>query len=363
MHFGVLAAEAAAGGWHPRPSPGGRAPRSGIVPRKPGTATLTPHTLAVLRQLEDGQFHSGEAIGRALGITRGSVSNALAHIDEFGLEVHKLHGRGYRLASPVQWLSRETILDALGPQARAFALEVVDETGSTNTDLMQAANQGAPSGTVRVAELQTRGRGRRGRDWHSGLGGALTFSLLWRFEQGAGFLSGLSLAVGVALARVLRRHGAGDVMLKWPNDLLWRHLKLAGILIELSGDVMGPTAAVIGVGMNVRLPGAVKARIDQPVVDLARIGVAADRNRLLADLLAELAKVLGRFSLEGFVPFRDEWNAAHAYQDKMVRLKLPQGAGFEGRVEGAAEDGALAIATKAGTRKFYGGELSLRPAS
>jgi BirA family biotin operon repressor/biotin-[acetyl-CoA-carboxylase] ligase len=324
---------------------------------------LTPHTLAVLRHLEDGQFHSGEAIGQALGITRGSVSNALARVGELGLEVHKVHGRGYRLASPVQWLARDAIRDALGPQAGVFALEVIDETESTNTDLMQAAAQGAPSGAVRVAELQTRGRGRRGRDWHSGLGGALTFSLLWRFAQGAGFLSGLSLAVGVALARVLRRHGAGEVMLKWPNDLLWRHLKLAGILIELSGDVMGPTAAVIGVGMNLRLPESVKARIDQPVVDLVRIGLEIDRNRLFADLLAELATVLGRFSAEGFAPFRDEWNAAHAYQDKMVRLKLPDGVEFEGRVEGAAEDGALAIATKAGMRRFYGGELSLRLAS
>lgn len=324
---------------------------------------MTPHTLEVLRHLEDGEFHSGEAIGRSLGITRGSVSNALACSDELGLEVHKVHGRGYRLASPVQWLSREAILHDLGSAAHAFSLEVVDETGSTNTDLMQAAAQGARSGAVRVAELQTRGRGRRGRDWHSGLGGGLTFSLLWRFEQGAGFLSGLSLAVGVALARVLRRHGADDVMLKWPNDLLWRHLKLAGILIELAGDVMGPTSAVIGIGMNLRLPEAVKARIDQPVVDLARIGVDVPRNRLFAEILAELDAVLRQFSAEGFAPFRDEWNAAHAYQDKMVRLKMPDRIEFEGRVEGAAEDGALVIATRTGERKFYGGELSLRPAT
>lgn len=324
---------------------------------------MTPHTLEVLRQLEDGEFHSGEAIGRSLGITRGSVSNALADVDALGLQVHKVHGRGYRLASPVQWLDRDAIVRDLGPAARVFHLEIVDETGSTNTDLVQAAVQGAASGSVRVAELQTRGRGRRGRDWHSGLGGALTFSVLWRFEQGAGFLSGLSLAVGVALARVLRRHGAGDVMLKWPNDLLWRHLKVAGILIELAGDVMGPTAAVIGVGMNLRLPDSVKARIDQPVVDLARIGIDVARNRLLAELLGELASVLRQFSAEGFAPFRDEWNAAHAYQDKMVRLKMPDRIEFEGRVEGAAEDGALLIATRSGSRKFYGGELSLRPAS
>jgi len=321
---------------------------------------LTPHTLEVLRLLEDGEFHSGEAIGRELDITRGSVSNALAHVEEMGLSILKVHGKGYRLLTPVQWLSREAILGHLSGGARRFSLDIVDQTGSTNTDLMQAANEGAPSASVRVAEFQTRGRGRRGRDWHTGLGGALTFSVLWRFDQGAGFLSGLSLAVGVALLRVLRRRGAGDVMLKWPNDLLWRHLKLAGILIELSGDVMGPTVAVIGIGLNLRLPDAIKARIDQPVVDLVRIGIEADRNELFAAILVELDNVLGVFSSEGFAPFRGEWNDAHAYQDKMVRLRMPDKAEFEGKVEGVADDGALSIVTRTGLRKFYGGELSLR---
>ncbi|HEV8645611.1 MAG TPA: biotin--[acetyl-CoA-carboxylase] ligase [Burkholderiales bacterium] len=324
---------------------------------------MTPHTLEVLRLLQNGEFQSGEAIGKALGITRGSVSNALANIDEFGLTVHKVHGRGYRLVTPVQWLSRDEILKQLGGRAASFAIEVVDETGSTNSDLLERAAQGAPTGTVLVAELQTRGRGRRGRGWHSALGGALTFSVLWRFEQGAGFLSGLSLTVGIALARVLRRHGAEDAMLKWPNDVLWRHLKLAGILIELAGDVMGPTVAVIGVGINLRLPEAVRARIDQPVVDLAKIGIVVDRNRLFAEFLAELDVVLRNFSDEGFAPFREEWDRMHAYQDRMVRLRMPDKTELEGKVEGVAEDGALMIKTRSGTRKFYGGELSLRPAA
>lgn len=328
-------------------------------------STVTPHTLDVLRLLENGQFHSGETIGRTLGITRGSVSNALAGVEDFGLALEKRHGRGYRLLTPVQWLSRDRIAGHLGTQAARFDITVLDRTGSTNSDLLEAAAQGAPSGTVRVAELQTGGRGRRGRDWHSGLGGALTFSLLWRFEQGAGFLSGLSLAVGIALLRTLRRQPAGhagEIRLKWPNDLLWRHLKLAGILIELGGEVMGPTVAVIGVGINLRLPEAIKSRIDQPVVDLAKIGIDADRNLLCADLLAELAAVLDRFSESGFGPLREEWNRAHAYQDKMVRLRMPDRSEIEGRIRGVAEDGALELKTGSAVRKFYGGEISLRPA-
>src|SRR5882672_2541166 len=228
---------------------------------------VTPHTLEVLRLLQNGEFRSGEAIGKALGITRGSVSNALANIDAFGLTVHKVHGRGYRLVTPVQWLSRDQILAQFGGQAR-FDIEVVDETASTNTDLLERAAQGAPSGTVLVAELQTRGRGRRGRVWHAGLGGALTFSVLWRFEQGAGFLAGLGLAVGVALVRALRSLGVEDATLKWPNVLLIRHQKLAGTLVEIQGDVLGPSLAVVGVGLNFRLDASTREHIDQAVTDL-----------------------------------------------------------------------------------------------
>ena len=322
---------------------------------------MTPHTLAVLRMLEDGEFHSGEEIGRRLRISRESVSNALARVEDHGLELDRVRGRGYRLAKPVRWLDARQIRARLGRDAKRYALEVVERTGSTNDDLLARAAQGVPSGLVRVAELQTRGRGRRGRQWHTGLGDALTFSLLWRFSQGGSFLSGLSLAVGVALLRTLRGLGAQDAALKWPNDVLWRYRKLAGILIELSGEVMGPTAAVIGIGVNLRLADSVVDRIDQPVVDLARIGVDADRNLLLAELLIELGRVLDVFSAHGFAPFAREWNRAHAYQDRMVRLRMPDGAVQEGRVAGVAEDGALLLATRSGTRRFYGGELSLRP--
>lgn len=190
----------------------------------------------------------------------------------------------------------------------------------------------------------------------------MTFSLLWRFDQGAGFLSGLSLAVGIALARVVHRHGGVEARLKWPNDLLWNHLKLAGILIELAGDIMGPTTAVIGIGINLRLGDAIRARVDQPVTDLARLGIQPDRNNLFAEILVELDTVLRQFSTSGFRPYRSEWDRLHAYQDKMVRVYMPDKSEIEGRIEGVGDDGALLLDTHTGTRKFYGGEISLRAA-
>ncbi len=331
--------------------------RAEKFPRNPN---LTPHTLDVLRLLEDGQFHSGEALGAALNLTRATISNALHDVVESGLSLDRVHGRGYRLVTPVQWLSKQKILRHLGSRATHLSVEVVDQTVSTNSDLLERAAAGEASGAVIVAELQTGGRGRRGRTWHSGLGGALTFSLLWRFEQGAGLLSGLSLAVGIALTRVLHRHGATDVRLKWPNDILWNHMKLAGILIELSGDIMGPTAAVIGIGVNLRLADPVRSHVDQPATDLARNGVDIDRNRLFADLLLELDQVLRDFARDGFALFRQEWDRLHLYQDKMVKLRMPDNSEMEGSIEGVGDDGALLLRTESGTRKYYGGEISLR---
>ena len=328
----------------------------------PFVSTMTPYTLQALRLLEDGSFHSGEDIGRLLGISRESVSNALENLEEHGLALERIRGRGYRLITPVQWLDAARIRAHMGTASKRLTLRTVEQTGSTNDDLLAAAAQGAPSGLVLAAELQTQGRGRRGRRWHTGLGGALTFSILWRFSQGAGFLSGLSLAVGVALLRAVRGIGVQNVMLKWPNDLLWQHRKLAGILVELVGEVNGPSAAVIGVGVNFRLPDLVLERIDQPVVDLARIGVSPDRNRLFGLLLQELDDVLMIFAREGFAPFAEEWNRAHAFQDRMVQLRMPDNSAQEGRVAGVAPDGALMLAVRSGTRRFYGGELSLRAA-
>jgi len=323
---------------------------------------VKPLTFSVLRILSDADFHSGEAMAQRLGVSRGSIWNALRALDEGGLELHKVRGRGYRLPDPPQWLDREAILATLGTKATLFDLAVLDTVESTNRTLMQRAALEAPHASCIVADLQTQGRGRRGRIWHGALGGSLTFSLLWRFQQGAGFLSGLSLAVGVALMRALKAHGVQDAALKWPNDVLHNHRKLAGVLIELQGDMHGPTAAVIGVGLNVKLPPGVRDHIDQAAVDLFSIGGASllGRNQLLAHILAHLADVLQQFELEGFSSLREEWVGRHAYHGKNVRMMLPSGTYEEGCVSGVAEDGSLLLATPDGARRFATGEVSLR---
>lgn len=326
---------------------------------------MKPLTFSVLRLLNDGEFHSGVTIARNLGVSRASVSNALRGLDEVGLVVHKIHGRGYRLPDPVQWLEREMILKHLDKETKIFSLEILDTVESTNSLLLQKAamEMSSGSGTVHVVvtELQTGGRGRRGRKWHSGLGDGLTFSLLWRFQQGANLLSGLSLAVGVAIIRVLQSSGIRGAVLKWPNDVLFHYRKLAGILIELQGDMLGPTVAVIGIGMNLKQSDCIRAHINQGATDLFSItGEIPDRNKLLAALLIELVTVLREFECQGFAPFRDEWVHYHGFENKCVTLHLPDGSSQEGVVHGVGMDGSLLLQTPAGDRSYSGGEITLR---
>lgn len=318
-------------------------------------------TFSVLRQLSSSEFSSGEAIARRLGVSRGSVWQALQDLDQHGIQVFRLPGRGYRLAEAVQWLKRDEIHAALGDKARLIQLEVMETADSSNSILMQKAALGAEHGSCLAVELQTRGRGRRGRTWHASLGGSLTFSLLWRFSQGASFLSGLSLAVGVALMRALEQAGIRDARLKWPNDVLHQQQKLAGILIELQGDMLGPSTAVIGIGLNLKLTAPARANIDQAATDIAAIRSGLpDRNHLLALILDHLSDVLLQFEAEGFGRLREEWSRHHAYHDQPVRMLLPDGSEFHGTVTGVAEDGALLVRGAQGERRFTAGEISMR---
>lgn len=324
---------------------------------------MNSHLFDGLRCLSHEAFRSGPEIAATLGISRATLSNCLKETEQFGVALYKVHGRGYRLAQPLDWLAYPQIVAALGPTVKLFNVEVVDVSPSTNTVLMERAAIGAPSGTVLAAEYQSDGRGRRGRRWFAPLCGGVTFSLLWRFNQGAAQLSCLSLAVGVAVARALRDLGLADVQLKWPNDILHRFHKLGGILIELTGDVLGPTFAVIGIGVNVRLDEASLTKINQATTDLSRLmDNVPPRSVVLGKLLAELGKVLPQFETEGFAPFRDEWTEFHAYQNRTVRVVLPRNAIEEGVVSGVADDGSLILDRPGGVCRYTVGEISLSAA-
>lgn len=325
-------------------------------------------TFTLLRDLSAEHFTSGAGLAKKHGVSRSAVSDALKDAASLGVAIFSLTRRGYRLAAPIDFLDIDTIRAQLRAQSPRINLSVIDSIASTNTAVTQQAGLSAPSGTCLAAELQTAGRGRRGRAWQSALGASLTFSLLWRFEKGTAALGGLSLAVGLAVADALHELGvAAD--LKWPNDILFADKKLGGILIETQGDMLGPTAAVIGIGLNFHLTDEFKSSIDQPVTDIAAALAAANlqkfalsRSDVLGTILRHLVAVLDQFAETGFAPMRDRWRALHAFEGRIVDV-FSANEKFSAKVRDVAADGALIVDRGAGRMLLTAAEISLRLAN
>ncbi|MCB2261946.1 MAG: bifunctional biotin--[acetyl-CoA-carboxylase] ligase/biotin operon repressor BirA [Candidatus Thiosymbion ectosymbiont of Robbea hypermnestra] len=323
--------------------------------------------LKVIRRLADGALHSGEDLARALGISRAAVWKAVHKAGEaLGLEVRSVRGRGYRLAAPLELLDAERILAEIPPHGRRRIerLELHGDIDSTNSHLMRAAQQGAPSGTLCLAEYQRAGRGRRGRTWVSPFGANIYLSLLWHYPFGPTAISGLSLAAGAAVAGVLEAEGVPEIGLKWPNDILWRHRKLAGLLLEVAGEAQGPSLVVVGLGLNTRLQAAQAAGIDQPWVDLDSISESGTigRNRLAARLAERLTDTLERYGTDGLDPFLPEWARFDRYRGEPVEIRLADQS-FTGLHAGVTPEGALCLDRNGKIETFQAGEVSLRPAA
>lgn len=321
--------------------------------------------LALLRLLADGRFQSGERLAAALGVSRAAVWKQLREIGRsFGIEVDAVRGRGYRLAHRLELLDRDQIASLLrqGTAARLSELEVIGTVDSTNARVAGRRLDDGTRGVACLAEQQTAGRGRRGRAWVSPFGANIYLSLVWRFDSPPIGLAGLSLAVGVAVAQALTDVGAAGATLKWPNDVLWDGRKLSGILVELSGESEGPTHAIIGVGVNVRMPRAAGSAIDQPWTDLAVAAGNAtpSRNLVAARLLDRLVAACVAFRDEGLAPFLVRWRELDGLAGRPVRVTVGERV-VDGTALGVAPSGALRLATADGEREFHGGEVSLRP--
>jgi BirA family biotin operon repressor/biotin-[acetyl-CoA-carboxylase] ligase len=317
----------------------------------------------LLRLLADGEFHSGRELGAALGLSRGAIWHRVRLAETTGTRVFKVRGRGYKLARPLDLLDARLLAARAARCSPPLSIEVMDECASTSSVLSERAGAGAPDGSVVACEHQAAGRGRRGNVWISPIGGSLAFSLLWRFNQGPAALAGLGLAVAVLAARALERLEISGVQVKWPNDLVCGGRKLGGILVEVSGEALGPSAVVIGVGLNVRLDPGARERIGRPVADLAGCSASVPaRTAVLGALLESFAAGLARFGRDGFAPFRDEWMRRHAWQGRRVALTVAGRRVAEGEALGIAEDGSLVLRSPRGVERFHSGELSLRPA-
>lgn len=317
--------------------------------------------LHILTALGDGRFHSGEALAHTLGVSRTAVWKHLQALAEWGLDVHAVPGKGYRLAAPLELLRREAVLEALDHESRPLLaeLEVHPQLGSTNTHLGTRL-AALTSGHACLAEYQTAGRGRRGRSWVSPFGANIYLSLLWRFSLSPSSLGGLGLAVGVAVARALHEAGLQEIGLKWPNDILWRGRKLAGTLLEMSGEASGPVAVVIGIGLNVRMPAPAGAAIDQAWVDLeTAVGGGVSRNATAGLLLHHLLLTMRQYQTAGLAPFLEEWRRRDLIAGRTVHLQLANRT-LTGVAQGVDHTGALLLRDRGTVTSHTAGEVSVR---
>ncbi|MBW5814523.1 bifunctional biotin--[acetyl-CoA-carboxylase] ligase/biotin operon repressor BirA [Yersinia kristensenii] len=310
--------------------------------------------LRLIGILADGAFHSGEQLGDMLGMSRAAINKHMHTIREWGLDVFTVPGKGYSLPAPIQLLDEQAILNYL-PAGQVAVLPVVD---STNQYLLDRISE-LKSGDACVAEYQQAGRGRRGRQWVSPFGANLYLSMFWRLEQGPAAAMGLSLVVGIVMAEVLHKLGAGQVRVKWPNDLYLNDKKLAGILVELTGKTGDAAQLVIGAGINLTMRESTTNVISQDWINLQEAGVIIDRNKLTAELLSELRLAVVKFENEGLSAFISRWREMDNYLDRPVKLIIGNQEIF-GIARGIDQQGALLLEQNGSVKPYIGGEISLR---
>jgi BirA family transcriptional regulator, biotin operon repressor / biotin---[acetyl-CoA-carboxylase] ligase len=325
----------------------------------------------LLGLLADGALHSGERLAVALGVTRAAVWKLVAELRDRGITIDSHERRGYSLERPVELLSVTALRRAAGAAGCALPddMKVVFELGSTNAVLhaAPAPSPGAPH--LLFAELQTAGRGRRGREWLAPFGSGLTFSIAWSFAEWPADLSALGLALGVCVVDALRALGAVEVALKWPNDIVHGHAKLGGLLLQMRSEAGGPACVVAGLGLNLDLPAHARSVLAAPgatpVTDLAHAcdGPLPGRVEVAARVAGSMLQGLQQFAGAGFAPFADDWARFDSLRDARVTVLRHDGA-LEGIARGADSDGALRVETAAGMlERVHAGDVSLRRAS
>lgn len=320
----------------------------------------------LLAILADGRFHSGEDLGASLQLSRSAVWKALQVLKGWGVELHAVRGRGYRLARPLDLLNAAEIEAELAPANRQklVGLDVLPHVDSSNRKLRESGRRSDGGTAVLLAEGQSAGRGRRGRTWVSPFAGNLYCSVMMPISASLEAIGGLSLAVGVALCQALETLGFHGIGLKWPNDVYWQGKKLAGVLIEIEGESGGPGRVIIGFGLNVTMTATAAADIDQPWTDLQQIArtqglVMPGRSRLAGVVLDELLEVMDLFDRHGFKGVVKAWQRLDVSRGRPVRV-VTASATIEGEGLGVDDSGAFLLRTDGEVVAFHSADVSLR---
>jgi BirA family transcriptional regulator, biotin operon repressor / biotin---[acetyl-CoA-carboxylase] ligase len=315
--------------------------------------------IQLLKLLADGKFHSGEELGKRLGVSRSAIWKTVQDFQELGIEVCSVKRKGYQIPKGIELLDSDYILGCISPEIKKeISVEILFGINSTNQYLLDHLKL-KPSGSIVLAEFQTNGRGRRNRKWISPCGTNLYFSILWSFDKDPSELCGLSLAAGIAVANTLERYGIPHIQLKWPNDVLWCYKKIAGVLIEMTAETYSSTQVVIGIGLNLQMSNT--ADIDQEWIDLMRIiHRKPERNLIASILIEEVVAVLKNFQHKGFASYFKHWQALDAFLGKRVKLSTPTQV-FHGISKGINPQGEFILVDNIQNKErcFFHGEISL----
>ncbi len=332
---------------------------------------MTQTLKTLIQILSDGEFHSGERLGKQLSLTRSAIWKLIKQLAGWDLEIESVTNKGYCIPGGLTLLETAKISSFIkkSQKSQLEQIEIFDSLPSTNDYLLNVKSTNASPEAPKknracFAEKQTQGKSRRGRAWVSPFAKNIYLSLLWHFEKDPSELSGLSLAIAIATVETLHAFGiAQDLGIKWPNDVLWENHKLAGILIELSGEANGVCSAVIGVGLNVNMPNSAlyDRNISQPWTDLQRLtDQKIDRNKLAGMLLNNLIATAALFQKQGLTAFLPQWQKLDLTLNKPVTI-ITNTTELEGIGRGINEHGHFLLEIKPGQIKhFASGEVSLR---
>ena len=320
----------------------------------------------LLEQLAKPGFHGGDQLGKALGISRVSVSKHMASLRDKGLPLVSVAGKGYCLEDSITLLSEEKIEAFIAEKNRSNIadIQVHQELDSTNKWLLEQDFH-TNKAVVCVTESQPAGRGRRDRQWHTSPYRNLMFSLSWRFANWPPALPGISLVAGLIVAEALALCGVPGVQIKWPNDIYLKNKKLGGLLVSAKGEASGACDLVVGVGVNHHILDSDAAAIDQDWIDLKSENLAVDRNQLAALISEGFLDLLPEFEQNGFESFQKAWNDRCQYMDQRVRLfdqTNKNDSALQGICRGVDKAAVLQIETESGKfTQITNADLSMRP--
>ncbi|MEC4729079.1 bifunctional biotin--[acetyl-CoA-carboxylase] ligase/biotin operon repressor BirA [Shewanella sp. D64] len=307
----------------------------------------------ILLALSAEHFVSGESLASLLGVSRTAISNHISTLEEYGVDIFSVKGKGYKLANSLSLIDEAQLKRSIAQRCFYY-----DEIQSTNAFLLKHCEE-LSSGDICIAEYQSAGRGRRGRTWVSPYGCHLYCSMYWNLPQGMAQATGLSLVVACSLVKVLNGFNIEELGVKWPNDIYLDNKKLAGVLVEMNGQAGTECNLVIGIGINMSMSKTQGDKIDQPWSDLSQSQSLPTKTELAISLQHQLYNDLILFEKEGLSAFLTRWKQVDIFDGEVVKLLMGDKC-INGICKGIDETGSILLKTDKGIESFVGGEISLR---